>query len=148
MAANKDAGALQLIDDLVEELRLRETPLARKSNTVTTLIGTVATFAATVAATWMESATSVPSWLPFVVLLLGMVATTFGVSQTKNGLTSSVALKLRDGLAERIDLNHLHELKASQPLPDPPTVQFYPVDRAMNLRNQADSIISDVLDRG
>lgn len=145
MAANNDAGALALIDDLVEELRLRETPLARKSNTVTTLIGSVATFLATLAASWLESGTSVPAWLPPVVLILGMLGTTYGVSQTKNGMTSSVALKLREGLTDRIDLHHLEELR-SNPLPDPVTQEIFPVDKVLALRGQADAMIDEVRD--
>lgn len=106
MASN--AGALTLINDLVEEVKAGETPLARKANTVTAAIGTALTIILGGATAWVESGTNIPSWLPGLVLVVGMLATTFGVSKTKNGMTSSVADKLHSELAARIDLNHTH----------------------------------------
>ncbi|ADD80902.1 holin [Rhodococcus phage ReqiPepy6] len=107
MATN--AGALTLINDLVEEVKAGETPLARKANTVTAAIGTALTIILGGTTAWIESGTNIPSWLPGLVFVVGMLATTFGVSKTKNGMTASVADKLHSELAARIDLNHIHE---------------------------------------
>lgn len=101
-------GALTLIDDLVSDLQAGESTFARKANTVTAGLGTLITILLGGGTAWLESGTNIPSWLPAFVVALGMAATTFGVSKTKNGMTASVAARLHDELAARIDLNHTH----------------------------------------
>lgn len=107
MATN--TGALTMIQDLIEDVQAGESVMARKANTVVAAIGTVLTILLGGATAWIESGTNIPSWLPGLVVVLGMVATTYRISQTKNGVTSSVADKLQSELTARIDLNHIHE---------------------------------------
>lgn len=141
-----DKGSLTLIDDLVAELQANETFAARKANTVTSAIGTLATILATAGATWLESGTGVPSWLPVIVLILGMLGTTYSVSKTKNGMTTSVADKLHSELVKRIDLNHIHEPPTELPV-SPKAQQVYPMDQAIALRAQADELIANHLNQ-
>lgn len=110
MAINADNAGLTTIDSLVDDLEQNEPLTARKANTVTTAVGGVATLLLTFLTYWAESGTdNLPSWLPMLVVMVGMVATTYGVSQTKNGITHSVADRLHGALAVRIDDNHFHE---------------------------------------
>lgn len=137
-----DKGSLTMIDDLVAELKANETLAARKANTVTSAIGGLATILATAGATWIESGTTLPSWMPVVVLILGMLSTTYGVSKTKNGMTESVATKLHSELTKRIDLNHIHELEVELPVSSK-AQQVYSVDQALELRSQVDDLIAN-----
>lgn len=144
MAIDNANGSVTLIKDLVAELQANEPVAARKANTVTNAIGTVATLLATAGATWLESGTSLPSWFPVLVLVLGMFGTTYGVSKTKNGMTDSIANMLHDALAERIDLKHVHgpeELPLSEGAPKTELV-----DEALELRSLANRLIDDHLD--
>ena len=103
MMATKNS-VLVLIENLVTDLQDSQSITAKKANTVTSAIGTVITVLLAGAAYWLETATDSPAWLPTVIFILGMLATTFGVSQTKNGITDSVATKLKSELARRTDL--------------------------------------------
>lgn len=140
MAVNNTPASFQLLEDLIEDLQLSESPLAKKANTVTSAIGAGATLLAAFAADLLASGIQgLPSWLPGAVIFIGMIGTTFSVARTKNGVTPSVADKLRDTLSDRIDLEHFHELtegtkSVSSPQP------IHPVDEAVNLREQADSV--------
>lgn len=139
-----DNGSLMLIDDLVAEVQANEPAAARKANTVTNAIGTVATLLATAGATWLESGTTLPSWFPVVVLVMGMLGTTYGVSKTKNGMTASVADLLHDALAQRIDLKHIHSPEVELPLTED-APQTYKFDQALELRAQAQGLIDGQL---
>lgn len=102
----KDTAGLDLIDQLVDSLKVKETRAQKKANTVTTAIGSVATFVAAGLTALIESGTELPSWFPLLVVFVGMIATTYGVSKTKNGITDSVADKLHGEIAQKIDEEH------------------------------------------
>ncbi|QJD49588.1 holin [Gordonia phage Secretariat] len=106
--ATSEAG-LTVVDQVVQDLKAKETVAQKKANTVTTAIGSVATIAAAGLSALVESGTDLPSWFPFLVVVVGMIATTYGVSKTKNGVTQSIADKLHDEIAARIDANHFHD---------------------------------------
>lgn len=131
-------GALDLISDLVEEVKSDQSTFARKANTVTSAIGVSATLVLMFLTAWLESGTNIPTWLPQAALICGLLATVYRVSKTPNGVTDSVATKLQAGLTERIDLNHIH---APENLPEAaPTIE--PVDKALELRSQAHELMS------
>ena len=69
-------------------------------------IGAVATAVATALAYWVEAGLSLPAWAPYLVMVCGLIGTTFGVSKTRNGMTDSVADVLRTALVDRIDSHH------------------------------------------
>lgn len=139
MVTNK--GGLTLIDNLVEDMQQEQTLFERKANTVSAALGSIATTVLAMGAYWLESGTAIPSWFPMMIFIAGMVATVFKVSKTPNGITSSVATKLQDGLAAKIDLEHNHELE-TEVIPDSPVVQQFAVDKALELRSEADSLLS------
>ena len=103
-----DGSGLTTIDALVTDLQEDESLFERKANTVTTAIGSTATLILTFLTYYLENGNHVPEWLPMVVVFLGMALTTYGVSQTKNGMTKSVADNLHEELAVKIDENHFH----------------------------------------
>lgn len=142
----KNAGSLTLIDDLVAEMQQGESTLVKKSNTVTAAIGSLITILLTGGSYWLESGTEIPSWLPGAVLILGMLATTYGVSKTKNGITDSVATRLHQELAHRIDLTHYHGPESSPIQIDesPSSNQGTP---ALTLREAADAMVARDSDR-
>lgn len=98
-----------IIDQVVNDLQQDQSKTKKKANTVTTAIGSVATFVSAGLVALVENGTSLPNWFPFLVVFVGMVATTYGVSKTKNGVTDSLAEKLHDEIARRIDENHFHD---------------------------------------
>lgn len=142
--ATNPAG-LTIIDTLVKDLQQKETLKDKKANTITTAVGSIATIAAAGLAAWAENGTDLPSWLPFLVGILGLLGTTYRVSKTKNGITDSIADKLHDEIAARIDSNHFHE-------PELPDTQSIPVAveekrgelDAQRLRSIAEGIINSV----
>jgi hypothetical protein len=138
MATN--TNGLALISDLVEDVKGEETLFQRKANTVTSSIGVTASLILMFLTSWVESGTNIPSWLPNAVLICGLLATTYSVSKTKNGVTASVATKLQDGLAAKIDLNHIHD-PAKDLVPDSPTSQPFAVDQAIELRAEANALV-------
>lgn len=157
MAMQNEQGALTLINDLVDDLLGEETLAARKANTVVAGVGGFITLLGTAAAYLVESETTLPSWFPMVITILGILGTIFKTNRTPNGITPSVAIKLQDKLTERIDLTHLHELSTNPPqvqqyqqpagYNEPATEQLFPTDHALNLRNAAESIVNNMLDR-
>lgn len=132
------AGALDLINDLVDQVKDDQSTFARKANTVTSAIGITASLVLMFLVSWAESGTNIPTWLPQATLICGLLATVYRVSKTPNGVTDSVATKLQVGLTERIDLNHIH---APENLPDP-VVTIEPVDKALELREHAQALMS------
>ena len=135
-------GSLTLIDDLVTQVQDGESLLTKKSNTVTAGIGGLITLLLTGGSYWLEIDADAPSWLPKVVLILGMLATTYGVSKTKNGMTDSVAKQLHRELAQRIDMTHYHgpeeqylEFRDPAVVPEEDTPEY-----ARTLREAADSL--------
>lgn len=160
MAMNNEQGALTLINDLVDDLLGEETTAAKKANTVVASVGGLVTLLGTVAAFLVESETPLPSWFPLVITFLGIAGTIFKTNRTQNGITPSVAARLQDKLGERIDLAHYHELQQGPPPQYPvdrhaepqyrddyPTEQFAPVNPLDSLRNAAESIISNAVNR-
>lgn len=126
-----------LIDDLVAELQKHE-PLSRqKANTVTTAIGATITAVVTIGTYFLESGLDMPTWLPFIVMVVGLIGTALGVSQTKNGMTDSVADQLQLGLVERIDLNHEHESE------DVSVSNLELSQRVSELQDRAEAILDD-----
>lgn len=103
-----DATTYTLLRDLVHDVQTHEPKTRQKANTVTSVIGTALTAIATVTTFLLQSGLALPEGAAIVVAVLGMVATDFAVSQTKNGMTESTADKLDLELAKRIDLNHDH----------------------------------------
>lgn len=118
--ATSNAG-LTVVDQVVQQVQDNESKTKKKANTVTTAIGSVATFVAAGLASLVESGTDLPTWFPFLVVAVGMLGTTYGVSRTKNGMTQSIADKLHAEIAARIDENHFHD-----EIDDPITDQFQP----------------------
>ena len=116
--ATSNAG-LTVVDQVVQQVQESESKAKKKANTVTTAIGSVATFAAAGLAALAESGTDLPTWFPFLVVAVGMLGTTYGVSRTKNGMTQSIADKLHKEIAARIDTNHFLDGDS-----DPVTDQF------------------------
>lgn len=108
MMVTSNAG-LTVVDQVVQQIQENESKTKKKANTVTTAVGSVATFAAAGLAALAESGTDLPTWFPFLVVAVGMIATTYGVSKTKNGMTQSIADKLHNEIAARIDENHFHD---------------------------------------
>lgn len=147
MAIDKNSPAYTLIDDLVDELVSSEKITQRKANTVTATIGFVITTLITGGTALVESGTSLPDWFPYLVGVLGMIGTILGVSKTPNGMTPSTGDKLKQGLTNRIDLNHLHEMgeNAEQTIRNAGSAigQGDLVDRALNLRDVAETILSN-----
>lgn len=131
-------GALTLISDLVEEVKSDQSTFARKANTVTSAIGVTASLVLMFLTAWLESGTNIPTWLPQAALICGLLATVYRVSKTPNGVTTSVASTLQDGLNKRIDLNHIH---APENLPEA-TSTIEPVDQALELRSQAHELMA------
>uniref|UniRef100_A0AAU8GPV4 Holin n=1 Tax=Gordonia phage Petito TaxID=3158876 RepID=A0AAU8GPV4_9CAUD len=142
--ATSNAG-LTVVDQVVNDLKDNESRTKKKANTVTTAIGSVATFAAAGLSALVENGTSLPNWFPFLVVFVGMIATTYGVSKTKNGVTDSLADKLHDEIARRIDENHFHDDVVTAEIP----VQQAPVGEANetnvdDLRAIAENIIRNL----
>lgn len=97
-----------LIRELVSEAKAHQTTPRRKANTVTATVGAVVTGLAASGTYILESDLNLDSWVPLLVMAIGLVGTVLGVSQTRNGVTDSVEANLRDELARRIDENHYH----------------------------------------
>ena len=131
-------GALELITDLVDQVKDDQSTFARKANTVTSAIGVTASLVLMFLTAWLESGTNIPTWLPQAALICGLLATVYRVAKTPNGVTDSVATKLQDGLVKRIDLNHIH---APENLPEATPI-IEPVDKALELRSQAHELMS------
>lgn len=140
MAVNNNTNTL--LRDLVLEVKAEEPAARKKANTVTSVIGTVLTTIATVCTYILQSGLSLPEGTVVAVAIIGMVATDFAVSKTKNGMTTSVADRLELELARRIDLNHNHE---DDEVPSSPQA-VSPDDRAeemQRLRQEAESLAAD-----
>lgn len=136
MATNEQG--LTFVDQLVGELQSEQTKAKKKANTVTAAIGSIATLILTGLTAVAESGTDLPSWFPYIVVFVGMVATTYSVSKTKNGITDSVADQLHNEIARKIDENHFHQ--------DETITQIIPVaedeieDDVWGLRQTADEL--------
>lgn len=102
------ANAGTLIRDLVKQVQAEEPVTRRKANTVTTVTGAVLTGLATTGTELVSSGLDLPPWFSMVVMALGLAATAFSVSKTKNGMTESVAERLELELSRLIDVNHEH----------------------------------------
>lgn len=142
--ATSNSG-LTVIDQVVEDLKNNEPLTKKKANTVTTAIGSIATFTAAGLSALVENGTSLPSWFPFLVVFVGMIATTYGVSKTKNGVTDSLADKLHDEISRRIDENHFYDDAVTAEIP----VQQAPVGEANetsveDLRAIAENIVRNL----
>ncbi|QKY78682.1 holin [Gordonia phage Gill] len=138
-------AGLTVVDQVVQDLQSNESKTKKKANTVTTAIGSVATFVAAGLSALVESETSLPSWFPFLVVVVGMISTTYGVSKTKNGVTDSLADRLHDEIARRIDENHFHDEEVTTEIP----IQQAPVGEANetnvdDLRAIAENIIRSI----
>lgn len=104
-----DNNTNTLLRDLVLDVKAQEPTTRQKANTVTSVIGTALTTIATVATYLLQSGLDLSPSVTVIVAIIGMVATDFAVSKTKNGVTESVADKLELELARRIDLTHDHD---------------------------------------
>lgn len=103
-----------LIRDLVASLKAEQTAPQRKANTVTVTIGSIVTGLLAAGTYLLESDLDLPGWSVLVVLVIGSIGTILGTSQTKNGVTDSVADKLDLELARRIDAAHYHDAAITQ----------------------------------
>ena len=104
-----DNNTNTLLRDLVLDVKAQEPTTRQKANTVTSVIGTALTTIATVATYLLQSGLDLSPSVTVIVAIIGMVATDFAVSKTKNGVTESIADKLELELARRIDLTHDHD---------------------------------------
>lgn len=132
MSSSRNAETL--IRDLIEQVKAEEPATRRKANTVTAVIGTVATGIASAGAYAAQNGLDLPDWFVLVVAVAGMIATDLAISRTRNGMTDSTADRLELELARRIDLNHDHDAPA---LPDEPEG---PESDPDELRAAADSL--------
>lgn len=140
MMVTGNAG-LTVVDQVVQQVQENESKTKKKANTVTTAVGSVATFAAAGLAELVESGTDLPSWFPFLVVFVGMLGTTYGVSRTKNGMTQSIADKLHREIAARIDENHFHDDFEDDPVTD----QFIaPVLEQSTLREEKETDVDEL----
>lgn len=98
-----------LIRDLIAAAKAEQTTPQRKANTVTVTIGSTLTALTAAGAYLLESDLGLPGWAVLIVLVVGSLGTILGTSQTKNGITDSVADKLELELARRIDAAHYHD---------------------------------------
>lgn len=97
-----------LIRDLVESVKADQSAPQRKANTVTVTIGSILTGLAATGTYFLESDLGLPGWAVLIVLVIGSLGTILGTSQTKNGVTDSIADKLELELSRRIDAAHYH----------------------------------------
>lgn len=104
-----DQSANTLIRDLVLDVKAQEPKAKQKANTVTAAIGTGLTTVASLCALLLQSGLDLPEGTILIITVIGMVATSFAVSKTKNGVTESTADRLELELSRRIDLNHNHD---------------------------------------
>lgn len=134
-------AGLTVVDQVVQDLQANQSKAKKKANTVTTAVGSIATFVAAGLAGLVESGTSLPTWFPYLVVVVGMLSTTYGVSKTKNGVTDSLADKLHDEIARRIDENHFHDfVDGENPTTPIPVVESNDTN-VDDLRAVADSIV-------
>ena len=134
-----DNNTNTLLRDLVLDVKAQEPTTRQKANTVTSVIGTALTTIATVATYLLQSGLDLSPSVTVIVAIIGMVATDFAVSKTKNGVTESIADKLELELARRIDLNHNHDdqIMAASEESSTSTVD------AAQLRAEAESLSAD-----
>lgn len=98
------AYAYGVVSQIVREIKDDQTPTQAKSNTVVTVIGLVLTVLLSSLTYLAESNLDwVPLWIPQIVPFIGFLATAFGVSQTKNGVTKSTVEAVENKIAEKID---------------------------------------------
>ena len=99
MAYNKQT--LNSVNQIANALYEEQSYFREKSNTVVTIIGFILTALLSGLTYLVEAGTStVPSWVPTLIPFLGMLLTTLGVSQTKNGWTKSCLLYTSDAADE------------------------------------------------
>ena len=134
-----DNNTNTLLRDLVLDVKAQEPTTRQKANTVTSVIGTALTTIATVATYLLQSGLDLSPSVTVIVAIIGMVATDFAVSKTKNGITESVADKLELELARRIDLTHDHD---DQIMTASEEASTSTVDAAQ-LRAEAESLSAD-----
>lgn len=134
-----DNNTNTLLRDLVLDVKAQEPTTRQKANTVTSVIGTVLTTIATVATYLLQSGLDLSPSVTVIVAIIGMVATDFAVSKTKNGVTESIADKLELELARRIDLTHDHD---DQIMTASEEASTSTVDAAQ-LRAEAESLSAD-----
>lgn len=134
-----DNNTNTLLRDLVLDVKAQEPTTRQKANTVTSVIGTALTTIATVAAYLLQSGLDLSPSVTVIVAIIGMVATDFAVSKTKNGVTESIADKLELELARRIDLTHDHD---DQIMTASEEASTSTVDAAQ-LRAEAESLSAD-----
>lgn len=125
MSSSRNAETL--VRDLVQQVAAEEPVTRRKANTVTAVIGTVATGVAAAGTYAAQNGLDLPDYLVLIVVVAGMIATDLGISRTRNGMTDSTADRLELELARRIDLNHDHDAEA---LPYTPADQAADTDPA------------------
>lgn len=93
-----------IISQVGERLYERQDKKREKANTWVVGIGViVATLLTAVTALLESNLAGLPEWLPTVVPILTMLATVFGVSKTKNGVTRSVIDQINSEVARMID---------------------------------------------
>ena len=102
MAYNKQT--LNSVNQIANALYEEQSYFREKSNTVVTIIGFILTALLSGLTYLVEAGTStVPSWVPTLIPFLGMLLTTLGVSQTKNGWTKSNLESLDNAIIDKID---------------------------------------------
>lgn len=121
MAMDNPAQTYGVISEIVDDAKKGQPKSKEKANTVTVGIGALITAILAALTHLAESGIDLPEWTPFAVTVLGLIATVFGTSKTKNGVTDSVAAQLNAALTKRID--DTHELGHSDPVePESPSV--------------------------
>ena len=107
----------QILDEIYEgQDKKRE-----KANTWVVGVGTAVSALLGAGTYLLESdVEGLPTWLPIVIMLLGMIGTVFGVSRTKNGITKSTLQQINDEIANMIDAQEGPKTTPHIPEPAPP----------------------------
>lgn len=102
MAYNKQT--LNSVNQIANNLYEEQSYFREKSNTIVTIIGFILTALISGLTYLVDMGTdSLPFWVPGLIPFLGMILTSLGVSQTKNGWTKSNLKALDNAIVDTID---------------------------------------------
>ena len=93
-----------VVSQVAQRIYDEQSTAKEKSNTITSLVGLAATLIITLITYLIDHDSSwLPAWVPATLPFLGFLATTFGVSKTKNGMTKSVLEEINDAVNSMVD---------------------------------------------
>lgn len=85
----------------------------KSSNTVTAAVGSIITIATFV----IPLMTNAPTWVQYILPILGMIGTVIGVKNTKNGFTYQGAAKVQQAILDPAVLATVQKTLAQEPFP-------------------------------